>query len=487
MRLKTAQKLRALARASFTPLDAGRLDVAAFFLLLLLVFTAPLLFGIGGAAFAPLLGPGTSRSSDLVLEVFAFVIAGITFLSRARLRSPGRLAVPIATMVGIAALGALQIVPIPQAILSSIAPANLKIYHETAQILALFDRKAPVPRISIAPSATVAALLLILACFALFLSASNLLRNRERRRLFALVFFAAALLRVLIGALEASGGDSGFSPGGVVGYFEIALALAFGALWAEILTNRDRATDVTADAGDRFETRSLPLVGRLLLWIIVAFGVLQTGSRVAALAATMATLRRARDRRLSPPRPLPSPARRRHLRSHSSRWSCSARRSPGPGPSCAFLESDPAGLNTSSRVTLWRTAYRASQDFPFVGSGFGTFPEAVRRVQPRELRGRIEYARSDPAQILVTGGAVGIVLVGHPLSVASRSARQLVPRPASPRGERPLARRIRSAADAEHPRAHGLRVSRSGRAGDAGLPARAPRGRPPGRPEGRAT
>ena len=89
-----------------------------------------------------------------------------------------------------------------------------------------------------------AVLLLVLASFALFLSAGNLLRNRERRRLFALAFFAAAILRILVGTVAGIGatyGTYGLSSGGVVGYLEIALALAFGALWAEILTNRDRA------------------------------------------------------------------------------------------------------------------------------------------------------------------------------------------------------------------------------------------------------
>jgi hypothetical protein len=410
MRLKTTQKLRALARASFVPTDSGRLDVGAFSLLLLLVFIAPLLYGIGGAAIAPLLGPGMSRSSDLLLEVFAFVIAGITFLSRVRLRSPGRLAVPIGAMIGIAALGALQILPIPQAVLRSIASVNLKIYHETGQILALFDRKPPVPRISIAPSATAAALLLVLACFALFFSASNLLRNRERRRLFALAFFAAAILRILIATLGESGAGPSRSSGGAVGYLELALALAFGALWAEILTNRDRAAVGSADAGERFETRSLPLAGRFLLWGIVAFGVLQTGSRVAALAATMTTLAVLAIGVFH---------RRVHFhRQHAVGVSLGlvavvlfSATLAGARPLVRFLESDPAGLNTSSRVVLWRTAYRAWQDFPVVGSGFGTFAEAVRRVQPRELRGRIEHARSDPWQILVTGGAVGTVLV----------------------------------------------------------------------------
>ena len=84
-------------------------------MLLLVVLVAPL--GIGAGAFAPLIRPVARQSPDLLLEVLAFSIAGATFLSRSRLRSPGPLAVPIGSMIGIAALGALQIVPIPQAVL----------------------------------------------------------------------------------------------------------------------------------------------------------------------------------------------------------------------------------------------------------------------------------------------------------------------------------------------------------------------------------
>jgi O-antigen ligase len=416
MRLKTIQKLRALARESFAPTDSGGLDVAAFCLLLVVVFMTPILYGVGAGVLPAVFGLGASRSPDLLLEVFAFMIAGATLWSRSRLRPPGRLVVPIGTMIGIAALGTLQILPIPQAILGAIAPVNLKIYHETGQILGLFGRKPLEPRISIAPLATEAALLLLLAYIALFFSAVNLLRNRARRRLFALAFFASAILQILIGALEQSLGERPGSPttlsfGGAVGYLEIALALAFGALWAEILTNRDRAASSgSASAAERFETRFLPLVGRFLLWAIVVFGILLTGSRVGALAATTTTLAVLAvalfHRRVE--------FRRRRSAGVSLALLAVLLFSgtlAGARPLVRFLESDPGGFNTGGRVVLWRTAYRAWQDFPALGSGLGTFPEAVRRVQGRELGGRIEQARSDPAQFLVTGGLVGTVLI----------------------------------------------------------------------------
>jgi O-Antigen ligase len=409
MRLQTLQKFRALARASFASTDSGRLDVAAFAWLLAVVFVAPLPFGIGGVL-ASVQGLGASPSSDLALEVSAFVIAGGTLLSRTRLRSPGRIAVPIAAMIGIAALGTLQILPIPPVILKSVAPMNLKIYHETAEILGLFGRRPPDPMISIVPSATAASLLLLLSYFALFFSAANLLRNRERRRLFALTFFASAVLQIVILTIAQRGGLVS-SPGRVATYLEIALALAFGALWAEILTNRDRAAGASTHTADRFETRLAPLVGRFFLWAIVVFGVILTGSRVALLAATTTTLavlaiavfhRRVEFRRRQP---------------IGVGFALLAAllftaTLAGARPLVRFLETDVGGLNTSARVALWRTAYRAWHDFPILGSGFGTFAEAIRRVQPRELGGRIEQARSDTAQILVTGGVVGSVLAG---------------------------------------------------------------------------
>src|SRR5262245_55254983 len=63
-----------------------------------------------------------------------------------------------------------------------------------------------------------------------------------------------------------------------------------------------------------------------------------------------------------------------------------------------------------TRPALWGTSLQAWREFPLFGSGLGTFREAFRRVQPRELSGLVEEAHSDCLQLLVTGGAVGAAL-----------------------------------------------------------------------------
>jgi O-antigen ligase len=75
-----------------------------------------------------------------------------------------------------------------------------------------------------------------------------------------------------------------------------------------------------------------------------------------------------------------------------------------------FLETDPRDLTGNTRVALWKTSLAAWREFPYVGSGLGTFREAFRRVQPRELRGFVEQAHNDFLQLAVTGGAVGAAL-----------------------------------------------------------------------------
>lgn len=385
--------------------------MAAFSLLLLVVLVAPFVPGIGTDQ--PFPGRGSVASPTLLLEVVAFVTGAATLLARAKLRSPARLAIPITAIMGIVALGTFQILPMPEKILESVAPMNLKIYQETSRILALFGRTPPDPRVSIAPSATISAFLLLLAYFSLFFSAANLLRSRERRRMFALAFFATSIAQILIAAAADALGDRfplrNLGLGRTAPYLEIALALAFGALWAEVLTNRDRASSSSTSDAERFETRSVPLVGRFLLWSLIVFGLIETGSRVGLLTATLTTLtvlaiavfhRRVHFRR------------RRLVGVFLALLAVvlSALTIAGARPLVRFLESDPAGLNTGARVAIWRTAYRTWREFPVLGSGLGTFPEAVRRFQPTEVGGRIENARSDMLQSLVTGGVVGTVL-----------------------------------------------------------------------------
>src|SRR5207248_10986211 len=110
---------------------------------------------------------------------------------------------------------------------------------------------------------------LILAYVALFFSAASLLRNRLRRRVFVSALGGIAAVEVLVGAAFQAREDRlhGFFTNAdhFAAYLEIALTLAFGALWAEVLTGTDRVRGLLT-RGERFERCFVPIASRTLLW-----------------------------------------------------------------------------------------------------------------------------------------------------------------------------------------------------------------------------
>ena len=83
---------------------------------------------------------------------------------------------------------------------------------------------------------------------------------------------------------------------------------------------------------------------------------------------------------------------------------------PGSRPLLRFLATDPRDLGADTRVLVWTHALEAWKSYPVFGSGLGTFREAFRVVQPRDLPGLVEAAHGDFLQLLVTGGALGALL-----------------------------------------------------------------------------
>ncbi len=359
---------------------------------------------MGGGAVGPV--------GNTLLCSIAFLIAALTFVSGRSLASTRPLAIPLGAVAALALLGAVQLLPLPEGILESIAPVNSIIYHETAESLGLFGHASPAARISIAPTETVDTILLLLCYACLFFSTTSLLDNRSRRRLAVGVLLASAVVQIVLAAALQSGENRVHgpftNPDHFAGYLEIALALAFGALWAEILTSRDRAAEAIERA-ERFERRFPAMAGRLLLWSLIAAGIALTESRGGMLAAGATTLFLFAAAILH-----------RRSRAHSRAAAATGIAlllgalfvgvAVGAPRFYRFLETDPRDLAGNTRVALWKTSLAAWREFPYVGSGLGTFREAFRRVQPRELHGLIEQAHNDFLQLAVTGGAVGAVL-----------------------------------------------------------------------------
>jgi O-antigen ligase len=419
--MSSLARLRILAREAFSPESADRLDFVAFALLLIFGAVLPLLYGGSSPTGRQAMGGGAVMPrGDILLELFAFLIAAVTFLSKSQLRSLRPMMLPLGAVIALALFGCLQLLPLPRWFLSWTAPVNLQIYHDSAEILSLFGRpSAPVPRISIAPTETAATVLLVLAYAAIFLSAASLLRTRARRRLFAATIFVSATLQILFALLlEAPGSFATedeerlhglfVNPNHFAAYLEVVLAVAFAAIWTQVLVSADRVSP-TAEGAERFEKRLLPIAGRVLVWAMMAVGIGATQSRGGILAAAITT----------------AVLLSMSLLHRSVRFPKRAAlaigiallggilfvaRTAGAEPLLRFLKLDPRDLAYNTRVVLWKTSLMAWRQFPLFGSGLGTFREAFRRVQPRELTGLVEQAHSDPLQLLVTGGLVGELL-----------------------------------------------------------------------------
>ncbi len=183
------------------------------------------------------------------------------------------------------------------------------------------------------------------------------------------------------------------------GWVGIALCVAFGMTWAEFLTSRERGFD-SPDAADRFELRFAPIAGRAILWLALAAGLASIHGTSAILSASVSTL------------VLLILALRRRRGEISRRMAGSAAALAVVGvllASRAGAAGEP-GTGNASRPTVWQTSVDAWREFPVFGSGLGTFPEAFRRVQPRDLPGLVDQAPSSAMALLVTGGAIGLAL-----------------------------------------------------------------------------
>jgi O-antigen ligase len=383
-----------------TPLPTA-LSASAFSILLIFIAVAPFPYGA--------ILPG----GNLEIELFAFVIAGLAFMSRPADAQLGALRVPIYSLMAIAALGVFQLLPLGSGLLSRLSPVSLQTHQSASRILALFGRSGTKPVISIAPEETRATILLTLAFAALLASSAILLMTRSRRRLLTAVLFATAIGQILYAAIMNSDIDrihgAFVNPNHFAGYLEVALAFAFGTIWAEVLMGRDRITGIR-DRGERLEKRAVPLLLRVVLWGVIATGIALTRSRggmltsavVTLVLLVMATLQRSRG-----------------LRRRSAAIGAAVAVTlgvtlvavtTGTAPLLRFLSSDPRDIGSDDRVAMWRTSVQAWHLFPHFGSGLGAFREAFRRRQPPDLPGLVEQAHNDFLQLLVTGGWVGATL-----------------------------------------------------------------------------
>jgi O-antigen ligase len=390
-------------RASLTDRSAplSRTSSLAFLLIVVVVAAVPFPYG------------AVTPSAKLLLCGAAFAIGALAFASKPARPQFGAAIIPIVAIIGISIAGGVQLIPMSIGRLRTLAPLAATTYSDANEILAAFGRP-PVPaRISIAPADTRMALLVTLAYVALFASAVILCSTRSRRRI-----VLGALLLSVIGQVIYASATTGaaqrlhgtfINPNSFAGYLEIALAIAFAAVYRELLYGRERAAGAE-DAAERFERRVLPLLLPAVAWATVAAGLALTRSRGGIVAATGSTLVLIALVALKPRRDGSAATIATGAALFVIAGIIFVISTTGSAAALRFFASDPRDLTSNTRTEIWAASIKAWHSSPLLGSGLGAFRESFRRVQPASIQGLVEQAHNDFLQILVTCGVIGAAL-----------------------------------------------------------------------------
>ena len=365
-------------------------------------------------AVAPLPYGGVLPGGILLIEVFAFAIAALTFLSRTGAARIGAGAIPLAALGAVALLGVFQLRVLPESELRELSPASARVYADANAVLQLYGRR-PIPMaISIAPAETKSTILLSLAYAALLVSAMLLANTRERRRMLAGALLLTSTVQLIFAAVFPDPVTNRLhgafvNPDHMAGYLGIGLAFAFGLIWTEVLTGDDRAKSVR-DRGERLERRAIPLAWRVAVWAMIAAGIVLTRSRGGILAALFMTFALVVFATSHSRGPVRFARMRTTMAAAIVAGLFIVALTTGENALLRFLASDPRDIGTDTRVLIWQGSFRAWRMFPTFGSGLGTFREAFRRVQTSGVVGLVEQAHNDFLQLLVTGGWIGALL-----------------------------------------------------------------------------
>lgn len=390
------------------------LSLPAFVLLLVTVAVAPFPWG------------RVVSGDTLVLELLSFGTAALAILTRGYRVPVGRAWVPMAALSAVALLGFLQAAPLPEGLVSRLAPESARTWREANAVLAAHGRPPEPFRVSLAPAETRATALLGLSYVALFFAASRVAASRHRRRVFVAVLLGTAFAAIATAVTRGEGleriRDPFVNPNHLAGYLQAALAVAFGLQWSQ-LRQADRGTEGWLARLEAITRSILPIGATVLLWGAVGAGLALTRSRggiLGAIAATLVLMGLAiAHRRQS--RAAAKGGRAAHagtavgLVLAVALSAAFAASTTGKGPFLRFLAADPNDIGSDGRVVVWRHSLEAWRLHPVLGSGLGTFREAFRQVQPRGFTGLVDQAHSESLQLLVTSGLVGFLLGGFAL------------------------------------------------------------------------
>lgn len=369
------------------------------------VFVAPLPFG----SVTPL--------SQTLLWGTGFVFLPIALWVRS-FRPPPAVLWAAAALVSMAAFGALQACRWPASWAATLSPGHWSLWQPMVEEGASQELSAS---LSLAPSVTRRVALGWLAAAATLLYFSWLGARRANRRVVAGALVASALFQIVYGGqgfIQRSGkiwavevpGDPGRLRGTFVNsdhfsfYLELCLPVVMVVgwwLWRHL------------SSADSIESRLVAAVVPVLIWVTLLGGVAFSGSRAGLVAAVcaaaaqgvlLALAQRASSKRL---RWLVLPSgllvafvglgilAGLGLQQTLGRW----------------LATSAYELTWNDRLRAYGAVLQLWRQFPWLGTGLGTFRESFPLTKPTTLGETWRHAHNDYLELLATGGVVAAVLL----------------------------------------------------------------------------
>lgn len=309
-------------------------------------------------------------------------------------------------MVGFAGWMLIQLIPLPFGIWSSLPGRELAV--QTFQSIG----DAPWQPISLTPHRTAAAFFALVAPFVAFVAISAL--DHSARRDAAMLIVMMGVASALLGLLQVAGGEAS-----ALRFYRITDSSSGVGLFAN---PNHQATLLAVTTlllfvwlGDRFPERgALPsgaMVATASLLVLIALAIFYTRSRAgivffaAAVVVGLALL----------------PFDRIHVGHAARKWMrggavvgvlfaiCGSAFVVTSSRFRDFFELD----NDSSRLDLLPRFARIISDYFPVGSGFGSFDPVYRTYETLETldRSYLNQAHNEPAQMLIEGGLIALLLM----------------------------------------------------------------------------
>ena len=354
------------------------------------------------------------RDRLLLTAVSALALALLVLFDRDPGPSPLPAWQPAFALLGMAVLGAVQIVPLPAWLAGSLAPRSRDLW-ESGRVL-VGAMPAGWSPLSVHPTSTLQVSMEWLGIAACFSTAALLGRYRGFRRVFLVLFLALAIFEVLYGAerwlqrqptiwgIEVAG-DPGRLRGTFVNSNHFAFFLALPAsISLAFLWWSARRLRYVASPEWRLLYLALPSFFFLTCFIGIAFSGSRGGLMSLAGALAGQTL---------------------ILVLHYRRWRVAWVGVAGLGLGALglllfgwraglgrFLETSAYDLAWSDRIRVYEKTLELWQRSPWLGSGHGTFRQIFPHVQPSGLGKTWGHAHNDWLEVLATAGVLGVVLLG---------------------------------------------------------------------------